>query len=144
MSAIPKSEAPYQAIHGQRFKGKLMEFGKKVFYYVPKKLRSKLNLRWRVGTFVGNAQSTNEAFVAIANGDVIKTRSLVRVVLPSRWSKADVFNVRGVPHRLRVADSVQDDSFIEELVDPHANADRPEVPATPRSSKESISKEDVQ
>ena len=61
----PEGETPYQAIHGQRFKGKLVEFGEKVFYYVPKKLRSKLNLRWRVGTFVGNAQSTNKAFVAI-------------------------------------------------------------------------------
>lgn len=35
---------PYEAIHGQRSRGKLAEFGEKVFYYVPKRLRSKLDL----------------------------------------------------------------------------------------------------
>ena len=77
---------PYETLHGQRFKGKTVEFGERVFYYVPKKLRSKLNLRWRVGTFIGTAQTTDEAFVAAANGDVVKTRSVVRVVEPSRWN----------------------------------------------------------
>ena len=108
-----------------------MEFGEKVFYYVPKRLRSKLNLRWRVGTFVGNSQSSNEACVASANGDVIKSRSLVRVVLPSRWSSDSVLGVRGVPHQFRVTDDLQDDSHIEELADLHANADGPEAAATP-------------
>ena len=31
---------PYEAIHGQRFKGKAVEFGERVFYYVPKQLRA--------------------------------------------------------------------------------------------------------
>ena len=60
----PDGQTPYQSIHGQRFRGKLVEFGERVFYYVPKRLRAKLHLRWRVGTFIGNSQTTNEAFVA--------------------------------------------------------------------------------
>lgn len=45
---------PYEAMHGQRFKGKLVEFGEQVFYFIPMKLRSKLDLRWRTGTFLGS------------------------------------------------------------------------------------------
>ena len=92
-----EGQTPYEALHGQRFKGKGVEFGERVFYFVPKKLRSKLNLRWRVGTFLGNAQTTNEAFVGMANGDVVKSRSAVRVVEPSRWNQEAVLGVRGVP-----------------------------------------------
>ena len=32
-----------------------------------------MNLRWRVGTFLGNAVPTNEAYAAASNGDVIRT-----------------------------------------------------------------------
>ena len=59
---------PYESIHGQRSKGKLCEFGEQVFYYVPKKLRAKLNLRFRLGTFLGNSQTSNEAYVATSAG----------------------------------------------------------------------------
>ena len=138
-------QTPYEALHGQRFKGKTVEFGERVFYYVPKKLRSKLTLRWRLGTFVGNAQSTNEAFIAVANGDVVKSRNVVRVVQPSRWNKEAVLGVRGMPHRFRLVDDVQDDAFVEELDDPHANADGPKDEEAMPSSKEvpKISAKDV-
>ena len=63
---------PYQNLHGQRFKGHAVEFGEQVFYYVPKRLRSKMNLRWRLGVFVGNHQNSKEALVAASNGDVVK------------------------------------------------------------------------
>ena len=78
------STTPYQSLHGQRYRGKLVEFGIQVFYFIPKAMRSKMSLRWRVGTFIGNAMSTNEAYVAASNGDVLRTRSIVRVVEPSR------------------------------------------------------------
>ena len=64
----------------------MVEFGEHVFYFVPNKLRAKLNLRWRLGTFLGNAQATNECYVGAQNGDVVKTRSIVRVIEASRWS----------------------------------------------------------
>ena len=92
----PDGQTPYEVIHGQRFKGKLVEFGGRCFYYVPKRLRSKLNLKRRVGTFVGNSQSTNEAFVAVANGDVVKSRSIVQTIQPSRWNKDAILGICGV------------------------------------------------
>ena len=79
-----EGQTPFEAIHGQRFRGKLAEFGERVFYYVPLRMRAKLNLRWRVGTFVGNSQATDEVFIAISNGDVVRSRAIVRVVEQSR------------------------------------------------------------
>ena len=114
---------PYEYIHGQRSRGKLAEFGEQVFYYIPKKLRAKLNLRFRLGTFLGNSQSSNEAYVATAAGDVIRTRSIVRVVAPSRWSKDAISGIKGTPQHPKPFGPVELDELVEELPDPHANAD---------------------
>ena len=92
---------PFETIHGQRWRGKMVEFGEQVFYYVPKRLRAKLNLRWRLGTFLGNAQSTNECYVAAANGDVIRTRAITRVVEASRWSATAIKDIKGIPNCFR-------------------------------------------
>ena len=119
---------PYEVLHGQRYRGKVAEFGEQCFYFVPKKLRSKLNLRFRVGTFLGNSQSSNEAFVADSKGEVIKTRAVVRVVEASRWSSTAVLGVIGIPSNLRPGQSIDGDEYIEEMIDPHENADKPVGP----------------
>ena len=114
---------PYQAIHGQRSTWKLCEFGEQVFYYVPKRLRSKMDLRFRIGTFLGNSQHSNEAFVAVATGTVIKSRSIVRVVAPSRWDKDVLSGVIGIPGNLSPQGIEEISPSIEEHIDPHAHAD---------------------
>ena len=114
---------PFEAIHGQRWRGKMVEFGEQVFYFVPKKLRAKLNLRWRLGTFLGNAQATNECYVGAQNGDVIKTRSIVRVISSSRWSVDAIKTIKGTPDKFRPASDTETDAVIESLPDPHKNAD---------------------
>ena len=115
---------PYQNLHGQRFRGRAVEFGEQVFYYVPKRLRSKMSLRWRLGTFVGNHQNSNEALVASSAGDIIKVRSIVRVVQSSRWNKDLVMKVKGTPFKLRPRSDSDSDAHIEEHMDPHVNADQ--------------------
>ena len=115
---------PYQNLHGQRFKGRAVEFGEQVFYYVPKRLRSKMSLRWRISTFVGNYKSSNEALVAASNGDVVKVRSIVRVVESSRWIKDAVLSVRGTPVQLRPRSQSDSDAHVEEGMEPHLNADQ--------------------
>ena len=88
---------PLEPIHGQGLRGRAAEFGEQVFYFVPKRLRAKLNLRWRVGTFLGNAQSTNECNVASSNGHVNKARPVIRVTLGSRWSRPAIEQICGTP-----------------------------------------------
>ena len=65
----------------------------------------------------------NEAYVATSNGDVIGTRSIVRVMEPSRWSSKAVLGVQGTPNRLRPNSSAESDAHVEEFVDPHAGKD---------------------
>ena len=55
----------YEIILEQRSRDKLAEFGERVFHDVPKRLRAKLDLRFRIGAFRGNAQHSNEAFIGI-------------------------------------------------------------------------------
>ena len=114
---------PFEVIHGQRWRGKMVELGEQVFYFVPKKLRAKLSLRWRLGTFLGNAQATNECYVGSANGDVVKTRSIVRVVEPSRWSLKAVEGIKGTPHCFRPHSATDTDAHIEELLEPGEHVD---------------------
>lgn len=96
----PDGRTPYEHSHGQPSRGKLAEFGEQVFYDVPKRVRAKMNLRFRVGTFLGNAQTSNECYVAIANGDVVKSRSMVRMLETSRWNAKAVLAVVGTPSNL--------------------------------------------
>ena len=44
--------------------------------------------------------ASNEAFVGIGKGHVIKSRSVVRVVASQRWSKDTISKMVGIPGRL--------------------------------------------
>ena len=114
---------PYQAIHGKRSALKVVEFGERVLYHVPKRLRAKLTQRWRIGTYLGLAPSSNEHFVAVRNGNVVKTRSVCRVVEQSRWSADSVLGVVGTPSRLCPSGPEDIDEAVEELEDPHTDKD---------------------
>ena len=72
---------------------------------------------------LGNSQNSNEAFVAIAKGNVIKSRSIVRVVAPSRWDKEAQSRVLGIPGNLSPQGVEDIGPSMEEHLDPHAHAD---------------------
>ena len=80
----PEGLSPYAAAHGRNASERHIEFCEKIFYFVPKKARTKLCLRWRLGTYLGMAPSSNECYVANVGGDVVRTRSVARVVAASR------------------------------------------------------------
>ena len=82
-----------------------------------------MDLRFRIGVFLGNSQNSNEAFVGISNGNVIKSRSIVRVIAPSRWDKDTLSKVIGVPGNLTPTAGEEIGPSIEEQLNPHENAD---------------------
>ena len=62
--AINKSgHTPYEELHGRKAKERRAEFGERVFYSTPRKGRAKLDLRWKLGAYLGQSDSSNEAFV---------------------------------------------------------------------------------
>ena len=123
-STNPSGQSPYAYLHGRNPNERHIEFGEKVFYHVPRRARSKLCMKWRLGTYLGMAPSSNEVYVATIDGDVTKTRSVARVVEGSRWDSKAIEKVHGVPGKLiamPVAHSEQ--VHLEEHIEPHLDAD---------------------
>ena len=83
-----------------------------------------MGLRFCIGTFLGYSQNSNEYVVAVAKGNVIKSRSIVRVVAPSRWDKDAFSGVIGIPGNLSPQGVEDIGPSIEEHLGPHANADK--------------------
>ena len=96
----PDGVTPYAALHGKRAVARHAEFGQRIFWHVPKRARSKLCMRWRLGIFLGISSSSNEVYVATPTGQIIKTRSIARVVADSRWDAAAIVEISGTPGNL--------------------------------------------
>ena len=105
-----------------------------------------MKLRWRIGIFLGNAQASNDCFVGAVNGDVVKSRSIVRVTASSRWTKETVLNIRGTPHCFRPSGDDDPAARVEEQMDPHENADKDDGRDTATDqepTKEDVAKIDI-
>ena len=50
--SAPDGKTAYERLHGEPARDRLAEFGEVVFYFVPKRLRAKMDPRWRVGVFL--------------------------------------------------------------------------------------------
>ena len=73
---------------------------------------------------MGNSQATHKCYVAASNGDVVKTRAIVRVVEGSRWSKEAIGGIKGTPMNLRPQHISDSDDFLEESASPHVSDDQ--------------------
>ena len=70
----------------------------------------------------GEITELKRSIVAVSKGNVIQSRSIVRVVAPSRWDKDALSGVIGIPGNL-LPQGVEDiGPSIEEHLDPHAHA----------------------
>ena len=87
----------FQRLHGRRASSKAAEFGERVFYYISNNLKAKMNLPWRLGVYPGVAPHSGEHLIGTWNGDVMRTRSIVRVVASARWSAELGHRVKGTP-----------------------------------------------
>ena len=116
---------PYQALHGKRSTLRVVEFAEQVFFYVPKKLRAKLSRRWQLGTYLGLVNSSNEHMVATRLGNVVKSRSAVRVVEASRWNSDAALAIVGTPTLLNPSDPEDDAGYaaVDESDQPHLELD---------------------
>ena len=76
----------YGRLHGREGHERVCEFGETIMWYVPKKLRSKLDQRWRYGIFLGRALGSDQNYIGVNSGEVVCARAIVRVVPNARWS----------------------------------------------------------
>ena len=66
-------------------------------YFVPNHLRAKVDIRWRVGIFLGKAEKSNEACVGTVSRSGVEPRAITRVVYASKWDKDTLFRILGTP-----------------------------------------------
>ena len=122
----------YGRLHGREGKERVCEFGERVMWFVPKKMRSKLDQRWRYGTFLGRSLSSDQNFVATNSGDVVCARAIVRVVANIRWDPERVSKIRVSPMDFKMNTMDR----IEEETEPDAHPDpKPDVSDSQRQMR---------
>ena len=114
----PSGHSAYHDLHGKKVSERLVEFGEVVLHYVPKKRRHKLDCRWALGIFLGTTMASNECYIGLSNGTVVRGRAINRVRPDKRWSTDLVQSVLGTPANPMSSD----DSVVESFSNPHANA----------------------
>ena len=82
-----------------------------------------MDLRWRLGICIGHSNNTNEYCVAQSNGNVVKARSVVRVIASRRWCAECVEKIASIPGDMIVNDDSDRTAGIEGAIDPHAMLD---------------------
>ena len=107
----------YGRLHGREGHERICEFGERIMWYVPKKLRSKLDQRWKYGIFLGRSLSSDQNFIGLSSGDVVCARAIVRVVPEMRWSPDAIEKIRATPLTFRSGTL----DVIEESTDPNAH-----------------------
>ena len=112
--------SPYEELHGKKAVERRVEFGELIYYSTPKKGRAKLDLRWKIGVYLGHAWDSNELFCGTKLGNVKKARSAVRVVEGSRWNLKAVDRVIGTlladPNRSTMVSSLPMKSRVVKLL----------------------------
>ena len=88
---------PWGRLHGKEASEKICEFGERVLWYVPKKQRAKLDVRWRHGIFLGRSLNSDQNYIGLDDGSVTSARAMVRLVPRKRWSSDKVGNISGLP-----------------------------------------------
>ena len=66
---------------------------------------------------------SNEYSVALLNGNVLKTRSVTRVVASGRLDKTALLAIKGIPSKLTMMDPGDAEVDIEALEQPHIHLD---------------------
>ena len=110
----------YARLHGRETKEKLVEFGETIMWFVPRKLRAKLDARWRYGIWLGRALNSDDNYIGTRNGDVVRARAIVRVVPSARWDEKRVMAITGKPNSLKSTDVAH---RVEEEMQPHVSLD---------------------
>ena len=111
----------YQQLHGKRATERLCELGGRVLFYVPKRRRKKMDMIWTAGIYLGTTLTSNEAYVALPDGNVTRARALTRIRPDQRWRADIIEKITGTP---QIPSAVADDSLLEAYADPHVHLDK--------------------
>lgn len=136
--------SPCESLHGKKAAERRNEFGEIVYFSTPKKGRAKMDLRWKIGVYLGHDWASNEIDVAVKNGNVRKARSGVRVIETSRWYASLVQRVVGTPGDMTptpdgqlTADDIERSENPQEFDPRDVEPEGGPAPSTPSAARES-------
>ena len=109
----------YQRLHGRQAQERLVEFGEKVLFFIPKARRAKLDKRFGLGVYLGRALWGDENYIARADGSVIRSRGLARLSPKLRWDARWFEAIKGTPNEMM---TTHDAAEVEASNAPHAQA----------------------
>ena len=75
--------------------------------------------------YVGYSVTSNEYYLALNNGNVVKSRAIHRLIPSVRWCSKSVLATEGVPGRLTVHRG-EEEPDVEGFQNPHENKDASE------------------
>ena len=77
---------PWERLKGRRCHGYITEFGRQVMHRVPGPLAGGvMQTRWHGGVYLGKRQESNESYVSVDGGGVVKARDFREVPESSAW-----------------------------------------------------------
>ena len=93
---------PYERLKGKRFKGEVVEFGRKIMYRYPGKPEGgSMQRRWEEGIWLGKKANSDEHIVWLCSGALVKTNSITLKTEAESWDAKDVLDVKAVPWALK-------------------------------------------
>ena len=81
-----------------------------------------MDLRWGIGVYLGTLMTSNEAVIALPDGEVTRSRAVARLVPSQRWRKEAILAIKGTPARPRPTNHA-DDARVEAFANPHLSID---------------------
>ena len=99
-------------MHGRETIDRVAEFGEQIMWYVPVARRSKMDLRWRYGIFLGRALHTDHNYIGLYDGSITTARAITRVTEDIRWDFAAVNRICGsMLDMVKTHDSAEEESI---------------------------------
>ena len=99
----PDGRTGYGRLHGKEVTERICEFGERILHYIPRKMRAKMDSRWKYGIFLGRSMHSDQNFVGLMDGSVTTARAMVRLVPSARWSMKWVQDLVATPPILGLA-----------------------------------------
>ena len=91
-------KTPYERQRGKPWGGTVIEFGSRVQHRTPGKTRcGSMEARWHSGIFLGMRVESQEFFVALEDGSVVRASAVEPFTEETRWNADLVKGVKGTP-----------------------------------------------
>ena len=87
-------KTPYERLRGKKYRGEMYEFGRWMMHRFPGKPEGgSMQPRWAEGVWLGKAVSSDEHVIGMADGTIVKARSVTRKMESQSWNREAVLGV---------------------------------------------------